>query len=93
MGWSSLKVDNIFTFATLNDAQFAFLMMNVPTSDPNDLTIIENRVNQFIAVGIMPVLSTILPRTAPVFDVTLAEPYNEALRALAQRLSLLVIDF
>jgi len=89
MGWSSLKVDDIFTFAALNYAQFAVLMMNVPTSDPNDLTIIENRLNQFIAVGIMPVLRTISPGKAPV----LGDPYNEALRALAQRLGLLIIDF
>ncbi len=93
MGWGSTKVENIFTDTDLNDAQFAVLMMNVPTSDPNDLTVIEQRVDQFIAVGIVPVLSTIPPRTSPTFDTQLGEPYNEALRALAQQLSLPLIDF
>ena len=92
-GWGSGFIDNIFVSADLNDAQFAVLMMNVPTSDPNNLTIVENRINQFIAVGIVPVLSTIPPRTDPVFDTNLGNPYNDALRALAQRLSLPLIDF
>ena len=65
----------------------------MPTLDPNNLTIVRNRIDQFIAVGIVPVLSTIPPRTAPDFDTNLGDPYNEALRALAQELSLPLIDF
>ena len=87
-GWDSGFVDNIFVTADLNDAQFAVVMFNV-----NDLTFIKSRINEFIAAGIVPVLSTIPPRTDPVFDTTLGEPYNEALRALAEELSLPLIDY
>ena len=92
-GWGSGFIDTIFIAADLNDAQFAVLMMNVPTSDPTNLTIVRNRIDQFIAVGIVPVLSTIPPRTSPTFDITLGNPYNEALRALAEELSLPLIDY
>ena len=87
-GWDSGFVDNIFVTADLNDAQFAVVMFNV-----NDMTFIKSRINEFIAAGIVPVLSTIPPRTDPVFDTTLGEPYNEALRALAEELSLPLIDY
>jgi hypothetical protein len=94
MGWGNGKIDQIFVDPLTNDAQFAILMMNVPTSsDPTDLTIVEQRIDEFSAVGIVPVLSTIPPRTDPVFETTLAEPYNAALRALAQQLSLPLIDY
>ena len=46
-----------------------------------------------MAVGIIPVLSTIPHGTAPVFDANLTGPYNEALRALVQRLSMPIIGF
>ncbi len=93
MGWGNAKIDGILVDPLTNDAQFAILMMNLPTSDPTDLTRIEQRVGQFIDAGIMPVLSTIPPRTHPTFDTTLGEPYNASIRALAERLALPLIDY
>ncbi len=93
MGWWAGTIDDIYTDARLNDAQFAILMMNVPTSNPIDLSIVEQRVAEFIAVGIVPILSTIPPRTSATFDIERGNPYNTALRALAQQLSVPLIDY
>jgi len=93
MGWSNVKIDNIYTDTRLNDAQFAILMMNNPTSDTTDLSLIERRVNELIAVGIMPILSTVPPRTNITYVDTVTKPYNSSVRALAKRLSLPLMDY
>jgi hypothetical protein len=87
-GWGSGFVDNIFVDDGLRDAQFAVVMFNV-----NDIAIVESRINQFIDAGIVPVLSTIPPRTNLDFNRDYADPYNLELYALAERLSLPIIDF
>ena len=86
--WSWKFVDNIFVEPDLNDAQFAVIMFNV-----NDISYVKKRVNEFIAVGIVPVLSTIPPRTNLDYNRDKADPYNLALYALAKELSLPIIDF
>ena len=86
--WDWDFVDKIFVDPELNDAQFAVVMFNV-----SNITFAEVRINEFIKAGIMPVLSTIPPRTHPTFDAELGGPYNKAIRALAERLSLPIIDF
>jgi len=96
-GWWDGIVGNVIANADLNDAQFAVIMFNVPnSSDPTDLTIVLQRVNELIAAGIVPVLSTIPPRKPdPGFDFNevLAKPYNAALLAFAQANSLPIMDF
>jgi hypothetical protein len=87
-GWGWGFVDNIFVDPVLNDAQFAVVMFNV-----NDITFVKSRINEFIAAGIVPVLSTIPPRTDLVYNRDKADPYNLALYALAEELSLPLIDF
>jgi len=86
--WGSAFIDNIFVSADLNDAQFAVIMFNV-----NDISFVENRINQFISAGIVPVLSTIPPRTDLDYNRDKADPYNAELIALAQKLSLPIIDY
>ncbi|HED36460.1 MAG TPA: SGNH/GDSL hydrolase family protein [Gammaproteobacteria bacterium] len=87
--WSSAFVDNIFVDTDLNDAQFAVVMFNV-----NDMIVVENRINEFINAGIVPVLSTIPPRESVTdYNKNKADPYNAALLALAEKLSLPIIDF
>ena len=86
--WGSAFIDNIFVSADLNDAQFAVIMFNV-----NDITFVENRINQFITAGIVPVLSTIPPRTDLDYNRDKADPYNLELIALAEKLSLPIIDY
>ena len=97
MPWGSGVVDQILNntrSAPTNDAQFAVLMMNVPdASNPRNVAIVEQRVNQFIAKGIVPILSTIPPRTDPTFDRTLAVFYNDEIRSLAERLKVPLIDY
>ncbi len=71
-------------------------MFNVPTSDPTDLAIVQQRVDEFIAAGIMPILSTIPPRKPGVgadYNEVYAKPFNAALRLLAQANSLPLIDY
>jgi len=85
-GWNF--VDNIFVAPDLNDAQFAVIMFNV-----NDISYVKSRVNEFIAVGIVPVLSTIPPRANLDYNRDKTDPYNLALYALAKELSLPIIDF
>lgn len=96
-GWGSSYVGNIPSDARFNDAQFAVIMFNVPDgNDPSNLSIVQQRVNEFIAAGIMPILSTIPPRIPdPNFDfnTVLAIPYNAALRNFAQANSLPIIDY
>ena len=87
-GWGSCFVDNIFVYPTLNDAQFAVVMFNAAP-----IANVENRIHQFIDAGIVPVLSTIPPRTNLDFNRDFADPYNLELYALAERLSLPIIDF
>ena len=87
-GWGWGFVDNIFVDSTLNDAQFAVVMFNAAP-----IANVESRVNQFIDAGIVPVLSTIPPRTNLDFNRDFADPYNLELYALAERLSLPIIDF
>ena len=85
-GWGF--VDMIYTDPSLNDAQFAVLMFN-----STDINFVENRLNEFIAVGIVPVVSTIPPRTNLDSYVNISIPYNIALRALAEKLHLPIIDY
>ena len=96
-GWGDANVDNLIPDARLNDAQFAVVMFNVPnSSNPADLAIVQTRVDQLIAIGIVPILSTIPPRKPdPGFDFNevLAKPYNIALRAFAEANSLPIMDF
>ena len=88
-GWGSAFVDNIFVDPDLNDAQFAVVMFNV-----QNITVVENRINEFINAGIVPVLSTIPPRISlNDFNTNFADPYNLELHALAERISLPIIDF
>jgi len=87
-GWGSGFVDNIFVNPALNDAQFAVIMFNV-----NDIAYVKSRIYQFIDAGIVPVLSTIPPRTNLDYNSTQTDPYNLALYALAEELSLPIIDF
>ena len=86
--WASGFVDNIFVDPNLNDAQFAVIMFNV-----NNITFVESRVNEFINYGIVPVLSTIPPRTDLAYNRDKADPYNAKLRVLAERLKLPIIDY
>jgi len=86
--WGSGFIDQIFVDQGLNDAQFAVIMFNV-----NNIAYVETRINEFIAAGIVPVLSTIPPRTDLSYNQNKAEPYNEELRALAKRLGLPIIDY
>ena len=86
--WSSGFVDNIFVDPDLNDAQFAVVMFNV-----HNIMDVETRINEFIDAGIVPVLSTIPPRTNLDYNRDKADPYNLELYALAERLSLPIIDF
>lgn len=87
-GWDWGFVDNIFVDSTLNDAQFAVVMFNA-----SNITFVKGRINEFIAAGIVPVLSTIPPRTNLDYNRDVADPYNVALHALAQELHLPIIDF
>ena len=80
--------NNFFANPDLIDAQFAVVMFNV-----NDITFVKSRINEFIDVGIVPVLSTIPPRTDIDYNKDKADPYNLALLALAEELSLPIIDF
>jgi lysophospholipase L1-like esterase len=86
--WGSDFVDNIFVDPDLNDAQFAVVMFNV-----NNITYVEDRIKQFINAGIVPVLSTIPPRTNLDYNMDFADPYNAELLALAEKLSLPIIDY
>lgn len=86
--WSSSFIDDIFVDADLNDAQFAVVMFNV-----HNIIDVEARINEFIDAGIVPVLSTIPPRTNLDYNRDKADPYNLELYALAERLSLPIIDF
>jgi len=86
--WGSPFIDNIFVDPDLNDAQFAVIMFNV-----NDIAYVKSRVYKFIDAGIVPVLSTIPPRTNLDYNRDYADPYNLELYALAQELSLPIIDF
>jgi len=88
-GWGWLFVDNIFVDPDLNNAQFAVVMFNVV----NDMSVVRNRMNEFIAAGIVPVLCTIPPRTDLDYNRDKADPYNLKLYALAEELSLPIIDF
>jgi vacuolar-type H+-ATPase subunit F/Vma7 len=88
MTWDNSKVDNIFTDPTINDAQFAVLMMNV-----HDINYVGQRIDQFIAAGIVPIISTIPPRDHPTYNTTHAQPYNAEVRTLAQQKKIPLIDY
>ena len=92
-GWWDGILDNVYTDSQLNDAQFAVVMFNVPTLNPNDLSIVQQRANELIDVGIVPILSTIPPRTDDTYNQQLTYPYNAALLQLAQQMGLPIIDF
>jgi len=78
----------------LNDAQFAVIMFNTPDcSNPNNLDVILDRVNEFRAAGIVPILSTIPPRTDFNYNNTCTYPFNDALLAFAEQHSLPIIDY
>lgn len=90
-GWG--LVDTVLNDSRATDAKIAVLMFNTPSSNPSDVSLVQTKINQLIAKGILPVLSTIPPRTAANYDATIGDPYNNALRALAQQNSLPIIDY
>jgi hypothetical protein len=92
--WFHGFVGSIFTNSNLNDAQIAVIMFNIPDiADPQDLSVVLDRVNEFIAAGILPIVSTIPPRTDDPYNQQYAYPYNEALHAFAEQQSLPIIDY
>lgn len=82
----------------VTSAQFGLWMLNNPSGSPGtpDLTIVQTRINQCFARGIMPILSSVPPRYAaefPTYDQDYTIPYNVALKALARANALPFIDY
>lgn len=87
-GWGAF-IDSIIVDSSLNDAQFAVVMFNATTN----LAFVEGEINKLINVGIVPVLSTIPPRTDLDYNRDVADPYNVEILALAEKLSLPIMDY
>ena len=90
MGWADQRIDAMLAKSTVNSAQVAILMMNSPGQST---AIVETRCNQFIAKGILPVLSTVPPRTAQGYDAAVTDPFNLALAGIAKKLAIPLIDY
>jgi hypothetical protein len=89
--WTDSRIDNIWTNPNYNDAQFAVMMFNAVT----DLSIVQTRINQAIAAGIVPIVSAISPHYVYNLDYNgiYNIPYNAALKQLAQANSIPFIDY
>jgi lysophospholipase L1-like esterase len=92
MGWQSPVIDSLLTDARTQDAQYVVWQLHTPDPNPGDVAEVERRILQYRAAGINSILTTVPPRVGAGYDDTITKPYNAALRALAQRLSVPLVD-
>lgn len=90
--WGDSWIDGVFTNPYVGvDAQYAVWLFNsVP-----DMAIVQHRIDQSLAAGIVPILTTVPPRiatNAPNYDDIYTKPFNTRLKALAQQNSIPIID-
>jgi hypothetical protein len=79
--------------AAFADAQFAVVMLNLnDATHPSDVTATAAVLDALEAAHIVPILSTIPPRSAPGY-LALTQQYNQALADLARSRGLPLIDF
>ena len=90
-GWYDAWIDDALANARVQDTQFIdWLFNSVP-----DITIVQQRVDQTIAMGAVPILWTVPPRvapTAPDYDEVYTKPHNARLIAFCDAQGLPCID-
>lgn len=92
LAWQSSLIDGLLTDVRTKDAQYVVWQLHTPDADPRNVSAVEARIKQFAAVGMVSVLTTVPPRVGAGYDDTVTKPYNAALRALAQRMGVPLID-
>lgn len=86
-GWGNPKTAAIPTNPATNDAILDVIAYNV-----SDIGIVERDLDTLLAAGIFPVLRTVPPRNVAGYDEQYTIPFNNLLRALAQRKALPIVD-
>jgi hypothetical protein len=96
-GWTDGWIDTNLNDSRVTDCQFIFWMFNDPGGPGTpDLSIVQTRIDQSIARGMVPLLVSMPPRYASGntrYDLDYTGPYNAALKAKAQANAIPYIGF